>query len=37
MYEICVNLTCTRRTPVNSEHKKWSKGGSVYTDFTLHQ
>ena len=27
--EIFVNLTCVSKTPVYSEHKSWSQGGSV--------
>ena len=35
MQEIFVNLTCINRTPVLSEHKSWSHGGSVQTGLTV--
>ena len=30
-----VNLICISWTPVNSDHKTWSQGGSVLADFTV--
>ena len=35
MQEIFVNLTCINRTPVYSERKSWSQGGSAQTGFTV--
>ena len=33
--EIFVKIICTNRTPVYSEHKGWSQGGSVQTGFIV--
>ena len=35
--ESCINkdLTSINRRPVYSEHNRWSKGGSIYTGFTV--
>ena len=35
MLEIFVNLSCINQTPVNTEFKIWSEGGSVYTGYTV--
>ena len=35
MMQIFVNLTCINRTPVYSEHKSCSQGGSIKTGFTV--